>query len=169
MAIHDFSILDYLIDEKPISVMANGVAHYQGQKENIAYITLVYNNNFIANIHVNWISPLKIRKILIGCDQKMLVYDDLEPTEKIKIFDKGILSTKDNYNSYQIRVGYRMGDVYSPHLENTEALNAVIKHFRNCIINKSKPLTDGLSGLRVVKIIEAATSSMENSGEPVKI
>ncbi len=169
LAIHDISILDFLMDKQPKSVVANGVAHHFGQKENIAYITLIYDSNFIANIHVNWLSPIKIRKILIGGDKKMIVYDDLEPVEKIKIYDKGVLSQKDIKQAYQMRVGYRLGDVHSPHLQNVEALNSLIKHFKSCIINKSRPLTDGLSGLKVVKIIEAATLSMKNAGKPVSL
>ena len=148
--------------------MANGVAHYQGQKENIAYITLVYNNNFIANIHINWISPLKIRKILIGCDQKMLVYDDLEPTEKLKFLIKVsyLQKTITIRIKSELVIEWVMLFSSSGKYRGIECCN---KTFRNCIINKSKPLTDGLSGLKLVKIIEAATSSMENSGEPVKI
>mgnify|MGYP001322635503 CR=1 FL=1 len=169
LAIHDLSILDFLMGKQPISIVANGMAHHSGQNENIAYVTLIYDDNFIANIHVNWLSPIKIRKILIGCDKKMIVYNDLEPAEKIKIYDKGILSQRDSKQTYQMRVGYRLGDVNSPHLENTEALYAVLDHFKNCISKQSIPITDGLSGLRVIKIIEAATYSMENSGIPVSI
>ena len=99
----------------------------------------------------------------------MLVYNDLEPVEKIKIFDSGILSNQKSDQAYQMRIGYRLGDVHSPHIESTEALYSLLEHFKNCIINRSKPITDGLSGLRVVNIIEAATSSMENSGRPVQI
>ena len=169
LAIHDISILDYLIGESPNFVVANGVAHHAGQKENIAYITLLYDKNFIANIHVNWLSPIKIRKILIGCDKKMIVFDDLELVEKVKIYDKGIASQKDSEQAYQMRVGYRTGDVNSPHIESTEALHSLLEHFKKCIINHSNPITDGNSGLRVVKVIEAATNSMENYGKPIQM
>ena len=169
LAIHDISILDYLIGENPNFVVANGIAHHAGQKENIAYVTLLYDKNFIANIHVNWLSPIKIRKILIGCDKKMIVFDDLELVEKVKIYDKGILSQEDSEQAYQMRVGYRTGDVNSPHIESTEALQSLLEHFKKCIMNHSNPITDGNSGLRVVKVIEAATNSMENFGKPVQM
>ena len=169
LAIHDISILDFLIGEDPNFVVANGMAHNSEQKENIAYVTLLYDKNFIANIHVNWLSPIKIRKILIGCDKKMIVYDDLELVEKVKIYDKGILSQKDSEQAYQMRVGYRTGDVNSPHIESTEALYSLLEHFKKCVMNNSNPITDGNSGLRVVKIIEAATASMGNLGKPVQM
>ena len=169
LAVHDISILDYLIIKKPKSVIANGVAHVKGQKENIAYITLIYDDKFIANIHVNWLSPVKVRKTLIGCDKKMVVYDDLEPIEKIKIYDKGIKSDLDYKQINEMRVGYRLGDMYSPQLKNVEALNSLLNHFKDCIVNQSTPITDGLSGLRVVKTIESATKSMNNNGRPEEL
>ena len=165
LAVHDLSILDYLFEIEPVSLIANGVAHIKGQKENIAYLTLNYPNNFMVNIHVNWLSPVKVRKILIGCDKKMIVYDDLEPTEKVKVYNKGLTENNHSSNLYDMRVGYRLGDIWAPHLDLTEGLYKMLEHFRYCINLNKKPMTSALSGLKVVKIMEAATRSMDNNGK----
>jgi predicted dehydrogenase len=165
LAVHDLSILDYLFDVEPISLIANGVAHIKKQKENIAYLTLNYQNNFMVNIHVNWLSPVKIRKILIGCDKKMVVYNDLEPTEKIKVYNKGLTENNSSTNLYDMRVGYRLGDIWAPQLDLTEGLYKMLEHFKYCINFDKTPMTSALSGLKVVKIMEAATRSMNNDGK----
>lgn len=169
LAVHDLSILEYLLQQKPVSVSATGISHITGQLENVAYITLIFDNNLIAHIHVNWLSPVKIRRTLIGGDKKMLVYDDLVPTEKVKIYDKGIDMVIDDESIYQMRVGYRTGDMWSPNLDRTEALYRLTKHFRDCIVRNDEPITNSISGLRVVQIMEAATKSMSNNGHPEKL
>jgi len=169
LAAHDFSILDYLLHEQPIAVSASGINHFPGTPENLAYITLFYRSGTIAHINVSWLAPVKVRQILLGGSQKMVVYNDLEPSEKVKIYDKGVSFTDDPRQIYEMRVGYRTGDMWAPKLDGTEALAAEAEHFLDCIEGSKTPVTDGQSGLRVVQLIEAATSSMRGRGETVHL
>jgi predicted dehydrogenase len=169
LAAHDFSILDYLLREQPIAVSASGTNHFPGTPENLAYITLFYGSGTIAHANVSWLAPVKVRQVLLGGSKKMIVYDDLEPSEKIKVYDKGINITDDPQQIYEMRVGYRTGDMWAPKLDGTEALTVEAEHFIDCIEARKAPLTDGRSGLRVVELIEAATSSMRGRGETVHL
>ena len=169
LAVHDFSILDYLLGEHPVAISASGINHFPGTPENLAYITLFYDSGTIAHVNVSWLAPVKVRQILLGGSKKMITYDDLEPSEKVKIYDKGISFTEDPKQIHEMRVGYRTGDMMAPKLDGTEALRLAGDHFIDCIINKKTPQTDGLLGLRVVELIEAATSSMRGRGETVYI
>jgi len=169
LAVHDFSILDYLLGEQPVAVSAVGTNHFPGTPENMAFITLFYNSGMIAHTNVNWMAPVKVRQILIGGNQKMVVYDDLEPSEKIKVYDKGISFTDDPQQIYEMRVGYRTGDMWAPQLDSTEALRAEGEHFIECIENGNTPLTNCSMGIRVVRLIEAATRSMNERGRSVEI
>jgi predicted dehydrogenase len=169
LAVHDFSILDYLLGEQPIAVSAVGTNHFPSTPENLSYITLFYNSGMIAHINVSWLAPVKVRQVLIGGSEKMIIYDDLEPSEKIKVYDKGISFTDDPQKIYEMRVGYRTGDMWAPRLDSTEALRVEGEHFVDCIENGKAPLTDGSLGLRVVKLIEAATRSMTERGRSVEI
>lgn len=169
LAVHDFSILDYLLGEHPVAVSASGINHFPGTPENLAYITLFYDSGTIAHTNVSWLAPVKVRQILIGGSKKMITYDDLEPSEKVKVYDKGISFTDDPKQIQEMRVGYRTGDMWAPKLDATEALRIEGEHFIDCIVNKKTPLTDGNLGLRVVELIEAATSSMRGRGETVYI
>jgi predicted dehydrogenase len=169
LAVHDFSILDYLLGEHPVAISASGINHFPGTPENLAYITLFYDSGTIAHVNVSWLAPVKVRQILLGGSKKMITYDDLEPSEKVKIYDKGISFTEDPKQIQEMRVGYRTGDMWAPKLDGTEALRLGGDHFIDCIINKKTPQTDGLLGLRVVELIEAATSSMRGKGETVYI
>jgi len=169
LAVHDLSILDYIITKKPVSVSAIGISHIPGKPEDIAYITLHYQGSFIAHISVNWLSPIKVRKTIIGGSQKMIVYDDLEPSEKINIYDRGITVSDDRQDCNKTIIGYRNGEIITPYIEVTEALLTEAKHFIDCINHHKKPITDGESGLRVVKILEAASLSMERQGEVVPL
>jgi len=169
LAVHDFSILDYLLGEHPVAISASGINHFPGTPENLAYITLFYDSGTIAHVNVSWLAPVKVRQILLGGSKKMITYDDLEPSEKVKIYDKGINFTEDPKQIQEMRVGYRTGDMWAPKLDGTEALRLGGDHFIDCIINKKTPQTDGLLGLRVVELIEAATSSMRGRGETVYI
>ena len=166
LAVHDISIILYLINSMPISVSATGHSHLKNKPENIGFLTLKFNNNFIAHINVNWLSPVKIRQTLIAGSKKMIVYNDIEPSEKIKIYDKGIT---ENWERKKMFVSYRTGDSVIPRLDNTEALSRASNHFINCIIKNKTPLTDGHMGLKVVSIIENAIKSMNNGGSLVKI
>jgi predicted dehydrogenase len=169
LAAHDFSILDYLLHEQPIAVSASGINHFPGTPENLAYVTLFYGSGTIAHANVSWLAPVKVRQVLLGGSKKMIVYDDLEPSEKVKVYDKGISITDDPRQIYEMRVGYRTGDMWAPKLDGTEALTAEAEHFLDCIEAGKTPLTDGRSGLRVVELIEAATSSMRGRGETVHL
>ncbi len=164
LAPHDLSIMDYLLDKEPIFVSAIGASHSESKFEDIAYLTVEYPNNLLAHISVSWIAPAKIRMTLIGGSKKMIVYNDVEPSEKVKVYDKGVGITVDNSEErYKIQVDYRIGDMYAPKLEQSEALKTECNHFLDCIQNNTPPLTDGKAGLRVVKILESAQHSLSNN------
>jgi predicted dehydrogenase len=167
LAVHDFSILDHLLGEHPVAVSASGINHFPGTPENLAFITLFYDSGVIAHANVSWLAPVKVRQILVGGSKKMITYDDLEPSEKIKVYDKGISFTDDPDQIQEMRVGYRMGDMWAPKLAMTEALRVEGEHFVDCITNGTSPETSGHLGVRVVELIEAATSSMRGKGETV--
>jgi predicted dehydrogenase len=167
LGVHDFSILDHLLGEHPVAVSASGINHFPGTPENLAYISLFYDSGTIAHANVSWLAPVKVRQILIGGSKKMITYDDLQPSEKVKVYDKGISFTDDPAQIYQMRVGYRTGDMWAPNLDGTEALRVAGEHFVDCIAQGTTPQTNGHLGLRVVELIEAATSSMRGRGETV--
>lgn len=173
LAVHDFSILDYLLGEHPVAVSANGTNHFPGTPENLAYITLFYDSGTIAHTNVSWLAPVKVRQILLGGTKKMITYDDLEPSEKVKVYDKGVSFTEDPKQIQEMRVGYRSGDMWAPKLIGTEALRVEGEHFVDCIVNKKVPQTDGQLGLRVVELIEATHASMRRkirrNGETVQV
>ena len=133
LAVHDFSILDYLLGEHPVAVSASGTNHFPGTPENLAYITLFYDSGTIAHANVSWLAPVKVRQILVGGSKKMITYDDLEPSEKIKVYDKGVSFTDDPQQIHEMRVGYRTGDMWAPKLAVTEALRVESEHFVDCI------------------------------------
>lgn len=167
LAVHDFSILDFILREHPVAVSASGINHFPGTPENLAFITLFYESGTIAHANVNWLAPVKVRQVLLGGSKKMIVYDDMEASEKVKVYDRGVSFTDDPKEIYQLRVGYRSGDMWAPQLVTTEALGVACEHFAKCIVNRAVPVTDGALGLRVVELIEAATSSMRGRGETV--
>ena len=170
LAVHDLAILDYIVDARtPVAVSATGMSHVPGKPENIAYLTLFYADNFMAHLHLNWLSPVKLRKTLIGGSQKMIVYDDLEPAEKVKVYDKGITVTNNLESLYSMLIGYRTGDMWAPNLAPSEALQVAVQHLLECIAQKKRPMTDGEAGLRVVRILESAGQSMKEQGRPVEI
>ena len=169
LAVHDFSILDYLLEDYPVAISASGMNHFPGSPENLAYVTLFYPSGAIAHANVNWLAPVKVRQILLGGSKKMIVYNDMEPSEKVKVYDRGISFTDDPQQIYQLRVGYRSGDMWAPQLDMTEALRVASEHFITCIERNETPITNGRLGLRVVELIEAATSSMRGRGETVHI
>lgn len=169
LAAHDISIMDYLMPFKKLSVSATG-SHYYG--ENLiakALLTIYMENNRVAHINVSWVSPVKIRRTLIGGTAKMILYDDNQPSEKIKIYDKGVDLYETKEDLYHLKVQYRVGDMYAPKLEDHEALAFETKHFVNCLENDEKPLSDGKAGLEVVKVLVASKASLEGKGAPVDI
>lgn len=170
LAVHDLSIIGAWIPRRPVSVSCTGVAHVDGQLHDVAYLTLHYENNFIAHIHVNWLSPVKVRRTLLGGSKKMVVFDDLDPVEKIKIYDRGITKRTDLIGSGLVPIAYRRtGDILIPQIDLTEALAVEVAHFVRCINDEEPPLTDGRSGLLVVQILEAAEQSMRQKGAAVTL
>jgi predicted dehydrogenase len=168
LAPHDLSIADYLLEQRPISISAVGTCHVGNGREDIAYLTLEYENSLIAHFHVNWLAPMKIRRTLIGGTRSMIVYDDTEASEKVKVYDKGIdVTTREGV--YDTLVQYRTGDMLSPKLDQTEALATATRHFIDCILNDKTPITDGQAGLNVVRILKASAESMRRRGQAIEL
>ncbi len=167
LASHDVSIALYLIGEKPVSVSALGRDFNNNKIACIAYITLRYKSGIMAHIHASWLSPVKIRRIIIGGSKKMIIYDDVEPTEKVRVYDSGIEFNHENETPLQPT--YRLGDINLPKLDQREALSLEANHFIDCILNGKKPLTDGALGLDVLKILEASDISLREGGREVAI
>jgi predicted dehydrogenase len=166
LAPHDLSIMDYLIGRLPKSLSAFGTSHADSDSgiEDVAYLNLDFGDGLLASFHVNWLSPVKIRHFLVGGSRKGLVYNDLSPDEKIKVYDRGITVSQDTEARRGMLIGYRTGDVWSPRIANQEPLQAMVCHFAECIRDGKIPLTDGEAGLRVVRILEAAQRSIKAQG-----
>jgi predicted dehydrogenase len=169
LAVHDASIIHYILNEAPLAVSATGANHVAGTPENMAHLTLFFQNNCIAHISVNWLSPVKVRQTFIGGSQKMIVYDDIEATDKIKVYDKGITVNGSAEAAHQLKIGYRAGDMWAPHLSAKEALQTEIEHFVDCVCTGACPISDGITGLQVVRILEAASRSIQAQGNPVRL
>ena len=168
LAPHDLSIMQYLMeDSKAVGVAANGVANYSDH-ENVAHLSVYFQNNTFAHFHVNWTSPVKIRRMILGGDKKMLVFNDMANLEKIKVYDSGV-EMKTAEKIHQALIQYRIGDMYSPKVVQTEALNLGAKEFINSIMEDRLPLTNGYDGLKVVKILEASEKSIKNKGQLINI
>ncbi len=165
LAPHDLSIMDHLIKEAPEAIVATGQKHLNGHAD-VAYMTLYFPDNVIAHINVNWLSPVKVRTTLIGGEKKMLVWNDLEADEKVKVYDKGVNITNCE-GVYEMLVHYRTGDMWAPQLEQVEALRQELRYFVDCVSNGQSPFNDGAAGLRVVKMLEAASESLSKKGSIV--
>ncbi len=165
LAPHDFSIIDHLIPTAPEAIVATGEKHVNGA-EDMAFVTMYFPDKVIAHLNVNWLSPVKIRTTLIGGEKKMLVWNDLEADEKIKVYDKGIERSNGN-SGYDLRVSYRTGDLWVPRIEQVEALALEAQYFVDCILNNQTPFNDGRAGLRVVQMLEAVDRSMAEKGKMV--
>jgi len=168
LAPHDLSIMDHVIKEKAEAVVATGEKHLNGV-EDIAFITVYFPKRIIAHINVNWLSPVKVRTTLIGGEKKMLVWNDLEADEKIKIYDKGVSMSTNPSNLHQLLVSYRSGDMWAPQVEQIEALRAETGYFLKCIEENKTPFNDGINGLRVVRLLEAAEKSVSQRGALVTL
>ncbi len=165
LAPHDLSIVDHLVGRAARSVSAFGAAHTVNGLENVAYLTLDYGDGLIAHFHVNWLSPVKIRHTLVGGSDKSLIYNDLDPVEKIKVYDSGVSTRQDDLEGRRrTMVDYRTGDVWSPHLSRDEPLRTMAAHFIECVDQQRTPLTDGAAGLRIVRILDAAQRSIKAQG-----
>lgn len=184
LAVHDVSILDYLLDEMPAEVSAVGTSCLSGAGADLAYLTLRYRSGLLAHVHANWLAPMKIRRTMLGGDRSMLVFDDLEASEKLKLYDHGVelqgsnasngsnasrRGAPDAHEAEQRRIGYRTGDVWAPRLAVTEPLRAVCEAFRDAIVGRTPPLTDGACGVRVLRVLEAASRSLAARGAPMAI
>lgn len=170
LAPHDLSILHYIVDKKPVSVSAVGVSHVKNGLENIAYLTVFYQDTTFAHFHMNWLSPIKVRQILIGGSEKMIVYNDMENTEKIKVYDSGVVTKPGNKDElYNTLVQYRTGDMFAPKLDQSEALRTECQHFVECIRQGTQPISNGEFGLQIVKMLAAAQSSIEQEGKKIPL
>jgi predicted dehydrogenase len=173
LAPHDLSIMAHVIDRKPLAISAHGSVHFEGGYEDIAYLCIEFEKNgFLAHFHVNWLSPVKIRQTLISGDKKMLVWDDLNPDEKVKIYDRGVdvKSANGGKNGiHDLLVSYRSGDVHIPKLEGTEALKAEAQYFAECLEKNKEPFNNGQAGLQVVRLLEAADESLKSGGKRITL
>jgi predicted dehydrogenase len=167
LAPHDLSIMDYIIAEKPEAVVTTGARHFNGLAD-MAFLTVYFPRNIVAHINVNWLSPVKVRTTLIGGRDKMLVWNDLEADEKIKVYDKGVQMTN-GQGLYDLLVSYRTGDVWAPKCDQTEALKVELGYFFDCILREENPLNDGVAGLRVVRLLEAADESLKDRGRAIAL
>lgn len=169
LAVHDLSVMDYVLPYPCCAVSATGMSHVPGQPEDTAYLTLFFQSNRIGHVHVSWLSPVKLRRTLVGGSQKMVVYNDLHPDEVIKVYDKGVTVNNDREDVYRMLVEYRTGDMLVPQIDRTEALKTEVAHFNDCVIKGQRPITSGETGLSIVRILEAGTESMKNRGHPVEL
>jgi len=167
LAPHDLSIMSFLIPEEPEAVIATGQAHLNGHVD-VAFLTIYFPGNTIAHINVNWLSPVKVRTTLIGGEKKMLVWNDLEADEKLKIYDKGV-QMGNGQGLYELMVSYRSGDMWAPRVEQAEALRVELGYFIDCVVKDQTPINDGVAGLRVVKLLEAADRSLAARGWAVRL
>lgn len=168
LAPHDIAILEHLVKEKPASVCANGACHVGNGLENVAYLTVYFNSGLIAHFHNNWLSPVKIRTMLVGGSKKTIHYDDMEISEKIKVYDRGVdVTTREGV--HDALISYRLGDMWAPRLDPTEALRLMAAEFVDCVQTGRPSLTDGVSGLNVVKILEASEMSIKHRGKEIKL
>lgn len=169
LAVHDLSIFTYLLGGSPQAVAASAHRHVEGQPENLAYLSLFYPDNLIAHLHVNWMAPVKFRRMLIGGSRKMLAFDDMEPSEKLKIYDKGVELVSDEADINALRVQYRSGDMHAPHLNVGEALWTQVCHLVECLRDGVQPVSGGHFGLEVVRQLEAAEMSTRADGKKVEL
>ena len=170
LAVHDVAVLDFLMQDSPVAVSASATGHIRGNQENMAHLTLFYDGGMVAHLNVNWLAPVKVRQTLIGGSRRMIVYDDLQPSEKVKIYDRGVtLHAHDDEEVNKLRVSYRMGDMWAPQLSTKEALLTEIEHFVSCVEQGAQPRTSGLSGLRVVQALESAMLSLRGRGNPIEL
>jgi len=166
LAPHDISVILYLLDLKPSDVSARGQGFLHSDIEDVVFMSINFNDQAIGHIHVSWLDPHKIRRITIVGSEKMATFDDLESTEKLKIYDKGA-SVNTAYNSFAEYAGLRFGDISIPYIKPSEPLRVECEHFLDCVRDRTQPLTDGLDGLRVVSVLEAAENSLKANGSPI--
>jgi predicted dehydrogenase len=166
LAPHDFSIMDYIIKERPVAVSATGADHFNRGLADVAYVTTYFDNHMIAHFNINWLSPVKVRTTLIGGRKKMLVWNDLEADEKIKLYDRGV-DIENKEGVYSLLVDYRSGDMWAPRIDRAEALRIECEHFAGCVLNGTAAINDGYAGLRIVRMLEATDKSLKEGGRMI--
>jgi predicted dehydrogenase len=169
LVVHDLAILERLLPDRPTAVSAIAARPIANQPEGIAYVSLYYPGDVIAHIHASWLAPVKVRQTLIGGTKRMIVYNDLDPSEKIKLYDKGVEVVTDTAEAHRMKVGYRSGDMLAPDIDGTEALVYAARHANDCFASGSQPITNGAVGHRIVTILEAADASMRDRGQPIPL
>jgi predicted dehydrogenase len=169
LAVHDLSIVDFLVGKLPRSLSAFGTTHTNNDVEDVAYLNLDFGNGLIANFHVNWLSPVKVRHMIIGGSDQSLIYNDVDVSERVKVYNRGISLPNDQKHREHLQVSYRSGDVWSPNISSEEALSRMVAHFLTCIREQKTPLTDGQAGLRVIRILDAAQRSIKAQGGRVTL
>jgi predicted dehydrogenase len=171
LAIHDLSILDYVLPGRPTAVSATGMSHAHGGLQSVAYVAIHFDTRLIAHAAVNWLAPVKMRQTLIGGSRRMILYDDVQPSEKLKVYDRGISAGEQAKPEevYRLLRGHRTGDMWAPQIDLDEPLRGVVEEFIRCVHDGSRPLSDGHTGLRLVRTLEAATESMRTRGQPVDL
>jgi predicted dehydrogenase len=168
LAPHDFSIMDFLLGPKAQAVAAHGRGHFDTGLEDVAYVTVFYDHNLIAHFYLNWLSPVKIRRTIVGGSKRMLVWDDLNPEERLKIYDKGMEVTTQE-GLYKVLATPRIGEMHSPVVPDTEALKTEVEYFVKCINNGNRPFNDGACGLRIISLLEATDRSLKSDGQPIPL
>lgn len=169
LAVHDFAIMDYLFTARPVAVSASAAGFLPESPENMAHLSVYFDNGALAHLNVNWLAPVKVRQTLIGGSKRMVVYDDMQTSEKVKVYDKGVAFTDDPKEVYERMISYRVGEMWAPAISPKEALLSEIQEFVRCIETNSTPYNDGESGLRVVELLAAASNSVRLRGQPVEI
>ncbi len=169
LAVHDLAVLDRLTGETPLAISAQGAAHSPSRREDIAFVTVQYTGNVLAHLHVNRVAPVKLRRTLVGGSRSAALWDDLDPIEKLRVFRSGVGDDEDPDGEHQRRVGYRVGDVWSPRLEVREPLADAVAEFVRAVDGGHQPLSNGETGLRVVRLLAAADVSMARRGAPVDL
>ena len=169
LAPHDLSIMLYLTGQRPRTLSAIGARPFGfSAQESVAFLTLHFDDGMLAHFHLSWLSPLKMRRTILAGQKKMVVYDHLDPDNQVKVYDKGV-EVRSDLEKDQLLIQYRIGDMYAPKVDQSEALEIEARHFLDCVTNGEKPITDGAAGLEVVRLLEAAQHSMANSGESVRL
>ncbi len=168
LAVHDFSIMDRLLKARPVAVSASGACFVPESPENMAHLTVFYDDGALAHLNVSWLAPVKIRQTLIGGSRRMIVYDDMQTSEKVKVYDRGVSLETPVQPSREQMISYRIGEMFAPVVPAKEALLTEIEELARCIETNARPITDGESGLRVVEMLAAATRSMALRGQPVE-
>jgi len=169
LAVHDFAILDFLLQSRPTAISASAARFLPGSPENMAQLSIYFEDGAMAHLNVNWLAPVKVRQTLIGASRKMVIYDDMQTSEKVKVYDRGVAISDDPREAYDRLISYRLGDMWAPALSAKEALVTEIQEFARCIGSGARPVTDGECGLRVVEMLAAASRSSAMRGRPVEL